>query len=139
MKHESIKQLAFPLLCVIFIIYSWMVYTTDSNFDKGSQHLSYEVIKGKRLFQKYNCISCHQIYGLGGYLGPDLTNVISAHGKGELYASAIIKYGTLIMPNMSLSDKEVEEVLAYLKYIDKTGKSPATNFNVSWIGTVEPK
>ena len=73
---------------------------------------------GKLLYQKHNCTSCHQLYGLGGYLGPELTTVISPDGKGELYAKAFIKYGTQKMPDFHLNDEEVNDLLEYLKCVD---------------------
>ena len=53
-----------------------------------------EAITGKVLYQKYNCTACHQIYGLGGFLGPDLTIVVSQQGKGEAYKSFPAKWHT---------------------------------------------
>ena len=77
-------------------------------------------IRGKLLFQKYNCTSCHQLYGLGGYLGPELTTVISQQGKGEFYANAFLKSGTQRMPDFHLSEEEVNDLVQFLKYVDKT-------------------
>ena len=62
------------------------------------------------VWQKYNCQSCHQLYGLGGYLGPDLTNVYSAKGKGELFIKAFLHAGTKQMPSFDLSKEEEKEL-----------------------------
>jgi len=48
----------------------------------GTVSFSEKALQGQQLWQQNNCFSCHQIYGLGGYLGPDLTNVYSQRGKG---------------------------------------------------------
>lgn len=79
-----------------------------------------EAIEGKLLFQKHNCIACHQIYGLGGYRGPDLTTSISNPAKGESYCRSILIGGTATMPQYKLSEAEVNNLIAYLKYIDQT-------------------
>ena len=74
--------------------------------------------KGKMTFQKYNCAACHQLYGLGGYLGPELTTVISAPGKGKIYAKAILQKGTQRMPDFKLNDEEIKDLIAYLVAVD---------------------
>lgn len=95
--------------------------------------------EGKLLFQEYNCTACHQLYGLGGYMGPDLTNIISAEGKGELYAKAFLMNGTQRMPNFQLTENEITALVSYLKYIDKTGISPVKFFEINLDGTITEK
>ena len=69
-------------------------------------------------------------------MGPDLTNVMSAKGKGELLARAFLKTGTQKMPNFNLSDAEINALVAYLNYVDKTGISPVRDFSINADGTI---
>jgi nitric oxide reductase subunit C len=94
---------------------------------------------GKLLYQKYNCTACHQLYGLGGYMGPDLTNMVSSPGKGEMYARAFLQAGTQRMPNFNLLEDEIKSLVAYLKYVDKTGTSPVKKFEINFDGTITQK
>lgn len=89
---------------------------------------------GQKIYQDRNCIACHQFYGLGGYMGPDLTNVIST--RGEAYAGAFIASGTARMPNFNLSPDEVAALVAFLGAVDQTGTYPPKNYAVAWNGTV---
>ena len=89
---------------------------------------------GQQVYQDYNCVACHQFYGLGGYMGPDLTNVIS--NRGAAYARAFITTGTVAMPNFGLDERQIEGLLAYLEFVDQTGTYPAENYDVRWYGAV---
>ena len=115
-----VKAGALLTLVGLFMVYSAFVYTEGTEVAGASSLSSPASSRGKLLFQKYNCTACHQLYGLGGYLGPDLTTVISQKGKGELYAKAILKTGTQRMPDFRLNDREVEDIVAFLKYVDAT-------------------
>jgi nitric oxide reductase subunit C len=113
-----IKLVVFLILFVLFVIYSAVVYTSGTQgimVASGSK-----VTEGKLLFQKYNCAACHQLYGLGGYLGPDLTTVITQPGKGELFARAMLKTGTQRMPDFHLNEREQDALIEFLKYVDAT-------------------
>ncbi len=121
-----------------FIGYSFMIYTKGTNYSKGSESYTESAKKGKLVFHKYNCISCHQIYGLGGYMGPDLTNVITEQGKGRTYASAFINAGTAKMPKLDVSEEELENLLDYLEYVGLAGDYPITDFESTWYGDVQP-
>jgi nitric oxide reductase subunit C len=79
-----------------------------------------QAVSGKELFQKYNCGACHQIYGLGGYLGPELTDVVSKPGKTAAYLKAMMNSGIPPMPVYNLKDEETDQLLAYLIYINQT-------------------
>lgn len=136
-KFDVFKKRLFGLLVLGFLTESYLVYTSGTEYDAGSKELTEEARTGKLIFQKYNCIACHQLYGLGGYMGPDLTNIISTKGKGENYARAFIEFGTQKMPNFEMSHGEINELLAYLKYVDKTGISPVTNFEIENTGIVK--
>jgi nitric oxide reductase subunit C len=93
-----------------------------------------EARSGQQLFQKHNCIACHQFYGLGGYMGPDLTNVVS--NKGSAYARAFLMSGTQRMPNFNLNETELDAMVAFLEFVDTTGRYPADEYQVNWYGTV---
>jgi hypothetical protein len=49
-------------------------------------------------------------------MGPDLTNVISAVGKGPLFAKAPLQYGSERMPNYHLTQTEIDELVAFLTF-----------------------
>lgn len=87
---------------------------------------------GWQLWQDKNCQSCHQLYGLGGYMGPDLTNVYS--DKGARYMQTFIKYGTGKMPDFHLNDSEIQSLISFLAWIDKSGKSKIPASVVHWWG-----
>ena len=118
-------------------MYTYFVYTQESVSKYGNNTISPLACEGKIVFQKYNCISCHQLYGLGGYLGPDLTNVISA--KGAPYVRVITKNGTLKMPNLNVTDNEIEALVEFLSSADSSGIFPLKEFGATWYGTVIPK
>jgi len=122
----------------MFLLCSLSVYLEDENTSKGAELITEEVKAGKLLFQDYNCTSCHQIFGLGGYIGPDLTNCMSSEG-GPLRAEIWLRNGSQKMPNLELTDKEIEDLMAFLTYIDKSGKSPVREFEVNPFGTVDIK
>lgn len=135
----SLKRTFFWSLVMLFVVYTVIVYRSGTENTASEPFLTEEAQRGKLVFQEYNCISCHQLYGLGGYMGPDLTNVISEKGKGELYARSFIKSGTQKMPDFHLSDAEIDALTAYLKYVDKTGISPVRDFDIEYDGTIVQK
>ena len=133
------KRIIFWSLVVFFLIDSFFVYTSGTEIDKGKNYCTTAAKEGKLLFQKYNCTACHQLYGLGGYMGADLTNVISTEGKGPLYAKAFLQGGTQRMPNFNLTESEMASLVAYLTYVDKTGISPVKKFDINLNGTITQK
>lgn len=116
-----------------FVIYSVNVYTNGTTA-AHVEPMSAEARLGQQIYQDKNCTACHQFYGLGGYMGPDLTNVIST--RGEAYAGAFISAGTARMPNFNLSESEVAALVAFLGFVDQTGTYPPENYKVAWNGIV---
>lgn len=135
----KLKRIFFWSLFLLFIVDAFIIYTSGAENDPGKRFLTEEAKKGKLLFQDYNCISCHQLYGLGGYMGPDLTNIMSTPGKGEVFVKAFIQSGTKRMPNFHLKENEVNALTEYLNYVDKTGVSPVRNFEIKYDGTITQK
>ena len=121
------------ILFVAFITYTCGVYyycDKNTNEKVPDKH----VLAGWDTWQKNNCQTCHQLYGLGGFLGPDLTNVASDPAKNEKYLSIFMKYGTGKMPNLNLSDSEVNNLVSFLKWVDKSGKNRVPKEKVTWSG-----
>lgn len=112
------KGFVFLFLFTSFLVYSLFVYTKGT--EANGTIMSADAVRGKMLFQKHNCTACHQIYGLGGYLGPDLTNIISSSENSESVATALLKSGSQRMPDFHLNDDQINEIIEYLKYIDQT-------------------
>jgi nitric oxide reductase subunit C len=123
----------FATYCVLFVAYSINVYTLGTDAPH-IEPMSEQGQHGKQLFRDHNCVACHQFYGLGGYMGPDLTNVIS--NRGPAYARAFIASGTRSMPNFGLNDEELDALVTFLEFVDQTGRYPAEDYDVTWFGTV---
>ncbi len=137
-RQQATQRFVFWGLAAAFLAYSGFVYQANGTKTEDAP-VSEQAIAGKHLWQKHNCGSCHQFYGLGGYLGPDLTNVISDKRKGREYARAIIKTGTAVMPNFHLSNEETEQLLAFLEEVDKSGRGSVHDFTPQPNGTIIPK
>jgi nitric oxide reductase subunit C len=118
----------------VFMIYTLFVYTGS---DKGNKEgAPAEAVRaGWKIWQDKNCQSCHQLYGLGGYMGPDLTNAASL--KDENYMRTYLKYGTGKMPDYALTDSNINDLVVFLKWIDKSGHALVPKENVTLTGNYE--
>ncbi len=90
----------------------------------NEEALTAEVIAGKHVWHRKNCINCHTLLGEGAYYAPDLTKITQQ--RGEAYLRQFLKdpsqfyseerHGRL-MPNPELSDQEITEVIAFLTWV----------------------
>ncbi len=131
MRHPPLSTLAWIGLFLAFAIHTSLVYRSDGG--PGTAPADGTVHAGIHLWQRHNCQGCHQLYGLGGYMGPDLTNV---HGAwGPEYIAHFIRNGSLRMPAYALGVEEVEALVAFLAWIDASGSSRVPASAVHWTGT----
>lgn len=119
------------------LIYNYHIYTSQPASQLAP--MSTTALQGEQIWQDNNCTACHQLYGLGGYLGPDLTNVISSQGKGPAYVRAFVKSGVRSMPAFPLADNEIDALTDFLTHIDQTGYYPNTEARVLKNGWVDLK
>lgn len=84
------------------------------------ENLTPQVVQGKALWEKNNCIGCHTLLGEGAYFAPELGNVYKRRGgdfiKGWIKAMPTKVAGRRQMPQFNLSDAELEAVVAFLKW-----------------------
>lgn len=80
---------------------------------------------GRRVWLDHACQTCHSIYGVGGHLGPDLTNVARPGNAGTVRAT--VANGKGAMPAFALSAEQFDALVAYLEAIDRTGVYPPTS------------
>ena len=89
-------------------------------------------VRGEKAFHEGGCSGCHVIGKVSS--GPDLTGVLDRHENGEKwvadfiknpehlykdpYVKAMIDYFNLKMPNQGMNDKEINDIIQYLKWID---------------------
>ncbi len=127
----------FILLCFSFLVYSFRIYSIPLS---ANRNVSFDIKKasdGRIVWQKNNCQSCHQLYGLGGYLGPDLTNVFSNPRKGEIVIRTMILSGVKQMQAFNLNEEDISSLVEFLKSVDASGKSDPRNFKTTSSGMIE--
>jgi len=130
-------RVIFFTLSTIFIVYSFSIYLKPLSIGEDKRFNEKQAAEGHLVWQSYNCQTCHQLYSLGGYLGPDLTNIISNPQKGEKLVRVMVKSGTKQMPAFSLSDKEMDALIEFLKSTDASGIADPRKFKVNNFGMIE--
>lgn len=113
----------FISLSTAFLLYSLSIYLRPLAIKPSAKFDTKKAAEGRLVWQKYNCQACHQMYGLGGYLGPDLTNIISKEGKGEVVIRALIKSGTKQMPAYQLTENEMTNLLQFFESTNASGNA----------------
>lgn len=131
------KKYFFVLLFMmsVFLFYNFIIYTSKEDY--GTIHLSEKAIQGETIWLENNCNSCHQFYGLGGYLGPDLTNIYSKRDEDNI--KAMLNSGVNAMPKFSFKENEKEALVQFLKEVDQTGYYPNDEASIEYNGWVEIK
>ncbi|MFA7273969.1 MAG: cytochrome c [Crocinitomicaceae bacterium] len=124
-------------LTISFLLYSLSIYTKSGSYEKVTQAQKNNIAEGRLVWQKYNCQSCHQFYGLGGYLGPDLTNVYSKLKGNEKILKALFKGGVKQMPTFELTSQEEDALIDFLKATDASGNADPRNYKLLNDGMIE--
>ena len=85
-----------------------------------------QVIAGKHVWHRKNCINCHTLLGEGAYYAPDLTRI--ADQRGAPYLRAFLadpskfyneERDRRLMPNLHLTPQEIDELIAFLGWVGK--------------------
>ncbi len=126
----------FIFLSVLFLIYSFSIYLKPLRENENiNVKNTKQAAAGKDVWQKHNCHTCHQLYGLGGYLGPDLTNVTAKPGYSEVFLKAVISNGMGQMPPFDLPRQEMSDLLGFLKAMNETGTANPQHYTPQINGT----
>ena len=115
-----------------FLLFLALTFDSHREFPKrdNSQNLTPEVIAGKKIWETRNCIGCHTLLGEGAYFAPELGNVYTRRGpdfiKAWIQAQPTGTHGRRQMPQFNLSEQELDQLVAFLKYASeiKTGNWP---------------
>lgn len=83
-----------------------------------------DVIAGKHVWHRKNCVNCHTLLGEGAYYAPDLTNIAAQRGAPYLrsFLADPAKFyneerDRRLMPNLKLSAQEIDQVIAFLAWV----------------------
>ena len=95
-------------------------------------NLTEKVAAGKKIWETRNCIGCHTLLGEGAYFAPELGNVYKRRGgdqggteliKAWIKAQPTAAPGRRQMPQFNLTDQELDEIAAFLKYVSEINTS----------------
>lgn len=135
MSKTNQNRIVMSVLVVVFLTYNFFIYTGKGK--TTAYELSEKALAGESLWQKNNCASCYQLYGLGGYLGPDLTNLTSNPMRNDTIIYAFLNGGIGAMPQFNFSQEEKNQLLTFLKSVDSTGYYPVKNPSIESDGWVK--
>jgi nitric oxide reductase subunit C len=114
--------LFFLVLC--FLGQSYLVYSDPP----ACEPLKGLALEGRRLWHAKNCQACHQLYGMGGFLGPDLTNAIPER-VNIFRLRKILSDGSAVMPAYKMEKDEIRAIGAFLGAMNKTGQGEARRWS----------
>ncbi len=140
LKTSSSRRCLLLILVGCFFGQTALVYLDDSG--RQMPPLSEKAQIGWRVWHKNNCQSCHQIFGYGGFLGPELTNASDRLSDERL--ESILTLGADPMPAFHLGAEEIAGLKAFFMEIDGMGQGqlqlkatpPASEFLDQAVGTL---
>src|SRR5690606_18754379 len=102
--------------------------TIDSHRQFGAltnaENITEDVVEGKHVWHRNNCINCHTLFGEGAYYAPDLTKITKQ--RGGAYLTAFLRDPSQfyseethrrLMPDPDLTDAEIAPVIAFLDWV----------------------
>jgi nitric oxide reductase subunit C len=115
-----------------FLLFLALTFDTASALPKRDKRdqITPAVVAGKQIWETRNCIGCHTLLGEGAYYAPELGNVYVRRGpefiKAWMKAQPTGAPGRRQMPQFNLSDKELDDLVAFLKHVSEinTAKWP---------------
>ncbi|WP_157272038.1 c-type cytochrome [Azohydromonas aeria] len=128
MDKRQARFFAIGATAVSALVFGGLTLDSHRQFDKltNAQNLTPQVVAGKDVWHKYNCINCHTLFGEGAYYAPDLTK-ITQH-RGEAYLTAYMRDPSQfydeqrhrrLMPRQNLSEQEIKDLIVFLDWISK--------------------
>jgi nitric oxide reductase subunit C len=120
----SNRKLMMSSLVACFAIQTGLVYSDETAYQNAP--LTSLALEGRELWMEHNCQTCHQIYGFGGFLGPDLTNAAGRLTRDRL--EQVLTVGSLQMPAFGFSSREIAAMESYLVALNDTGIGQARKY-----------
>ena len=114
-------NLTFAVLLIVSMILT--AYVIGGAYGRAAQReLPEDAVAGIRIWQEQGCENCHTLYGQGGEYAPDLTHIMTLRG-GDYIADFLVKPSDFhpdqrIMPRLTLTQTEIENLLALLAWVD---------------------
>ena len=105
------------LIFIGLTVYSLQAAQDQSNHD----NITPEVVRGKEIWEKNNCMGCHTILGEGAYYAPELTKVVDR--RGAPFIKAVLMSETPWQPNgrkmvaYAMTEDEANDMVEYFKWI----------------------
>ena len=115
------REVILGLLVAAYVVVA-VVAHSDYPREAADTALTDLEVSGLAVWRKNNCQSCHQIYGFGGFLGLDLTNRIDEDVE-DIEFWQLFRNGYGNMPPLKLSQEDRKAVLAFLRAVNRTGRS----------------
>ncbi len=112
MIRATAKKTLLAALVAAFGIQTALVYT-----DTREDRLSEAALRGRTLWHESSCQVCHQVYGQGGFLGPDLTNTAGRVSPERI--RSLLTVGSGQMPAFGFSGDQIASLTAYLEALDR--------------------
>jgi nitric oxide reductase subunit C len=85
------------------------------------------IAEGKKIWENNQCIGCHTLLGEGAYFAPELGNVYKRRGpdfiKAWIKSQPTGTPGRRQMPQFNLTDKQLDELVAFFKYVSEINTS----------------
>lgn len=124
LRAVQLSRVSVPVVPVVLVV-CFFVQTAFVYFDfpsrASARELSDDAKVGLALWRKHNCQVCHQIHGFGGFLGPDLTNIVARRPSEDW--SDVLTRGRKQMPAFEFDEKEQAAIVAFLTDLNETGTS----------------
>lgn len=83
--------------------------------------LTPQVVRGKHLWDRNNCMGCHTLLGEGAYYAPELTKVYER--RGEQFIKTLIKDPQAMYPGerkmvkYDFTDEDIDALVAFFKWV----------------------
>lgn len=139
---ENAKNLFYGTTVFFMLLFLELTFNTMLLLPERDLHeqfntntaLGQQVVLGKQLWLKHNCIGCHSLIGEGAYFAPELANVYRRYEGNKHSIKKFIRsrpsngiVARRSMPQFNFNENELDAIVEFLRYsseIDTMGWPP---------------